>query len=764
MSIKFNLFYFILFFVFLSCYSQNENQYIIASGGRGGNYIKVGSYISKQYNNTFNSNFTSIETNGSIDNIELLKNNFADFAIVQRNVLLNSLYDESNGINNIEVIIPLFEEKLLIYSRSEKPIDINFFKLSLLNSKKNIGFTSNKGYTYKLFKYVSKYMSFNNDNLNEIFKSYKELIDDFKDGKIDYIVSFSLPIKELESIKNTNLVYFNKENVDLIENRIPNLFGTTLKDNENQYTLGSWTFFIGDKNKIKKLKHPENLVKTLCNITENPISNIITTSLSKYKTNKKWNNKYLKGIPIHKNLIEELGYVQNNFYRNLFILSIFIFIILIIRYLTKKHILPNISYLYLWIRFKHIILGILILIGLYFFSIQTLIISESLFYKDMGIKSQLLNLSNKDLHFWLLIRNLTGNDSGIFPLSAVGKLMLSFSSYLIWIGTILIAVSEYIAYQISKKRKRGLMPIKFENHIVIIGWNDTTNNFIKETINSAKQYNNKSEKIVCIVPFSEKIIETDKVLKELHSLKNLYFVSGRTRDKNTLELANIHKANSVVLLAEDNSSDADERTLLRALAISRFCRLKSKEIVDVITTNNQYKKHKVDKYIDSIYIIAEINDSQYKIDLLDADVNEVIVTSSYGKSIITQTMLNHGVSKVLDEILQFNEYNEFYIIDLANPKNIHLQNKTFDELLLPLRKQKILLIAIKVIYHDENDNIIIDSDEINRLLFNDNLQRDVIVNPITDDEINRKTDEDDQLIVFTTNKKDLVKQVGKVVF
>jgi len=426
--------------------------------------------------------------------------------------------------------------------------------------------------------------------------------------------------------------------------------------------------------------------------------------------------------------------------------------------------LPKINYLYLWIRFKHIFIGVLILGFLYIFSIQLLKSSEFEFYKTIGIKSQLLNLSIKDLHFWLLIRNLTGNDSGIFPLSTTGKLMLSFSSYLIWIGTILIAFSEYLAHQINKKRKLGHMRIKFENHIVIIGWNDTTNHFIKETISSAKQYNGKAEKIVCIVPNSEKIIETDKGIKELHSLKYLHFVSGRTRDKNVLENANIHKASSVVLLAEDNSSESDERTLLRALAISRFCRLKSKEKIEESPSDHEYKIHKVDKYIDSIYIIAEINDEQFKNDLLDSDVNEVVITSSYGKSIITQTMLNHGVSKVLDEILQFNEYNEFYIIDLAEKGNKHLQGKTFDELLLPLRKQKILLIAVKVIYHDDNNQIIIDSEEINKLLHSENLKRDVIVNPISEYEINRKTDEDDQLIVFTTNRKDLDNQIKHVVF
>ncbi len=463
----------------LSCFTQSKDQYIIASGSRGGNYIKVGSFIANQYNANIDANFTSIETDGSLDNLELLKNNFADFAIVQRNVLLNSLYDETNGINNIEVIAPLFEEKLLIYSHVKIPVNINSLKDSLINNKITIGFTSKTGYTYKLFQFVTKYLSLNTSNLEEKFASYKDLISEFKDGKLDYIVSFSLPIKEIENLNNVDLVYFNKQDVNLIENRIPNLFGTNLNTNNEQYTLGSWTFLIGDKNKVQQLKNANKLVFTLCDTAnKSDINNMIIRSISLFENNKDWKNKYLEGIPMHTALIEEIGYVQNNTFRNVVIFFFLLLLFLLVRFLTTKKVLPKINYLYLWIRFKHIFLGLLILCGLYFLSIQSLIISESVFYKNIGIKSQLLNLSNKDLHFWLLIRNLTGNDSGIFPLSTVGKLMLSFSSYLIWIGTVLIAISEYIAHQISKKRKQGLMRVKYKNHIVIIGWNDTTSNFI----------------------------------------------------------------------------------------------------------------------------------------------------------------------------------------------------------------------------------------------------------------------------------------------
>ena len=104
---------------------------IIGSGSRGGNYYKTGKYIASRYNKKFpDIHFSSIETNGSLENIELLKNNQIDIAIVQRNVLLNSLYDEENGLKNLSVILPLFQEKLHFYSNFGKALPLN--KLVLL--------------------------------------------------------------------------------------------------------------------------------------------------------------------------------------------------------------------------------------------------------------------------------------------------------------------------------------------------------------------------------------------------------------------------------------------------------------------------------------------------------------------------------------------------------------------------------------------------------------------------------------------------------
>ena len=273
------------------------------------------------------------------------------------------------------------------------------------------------------------------------------------------------------------------------------------------------------------------------------------------------------------------------------------------------------------------------------------------------------------------------------------------------------------------------------------------------------------QQTICITTDPTAILEKHKTIKELHSERKLHFVKGEIRDKLTLEKANIHKAKTVVLLAEDNSQKADEKTLLRALAITRFCRRKAIEKGERTPNDTAFETYDVGHYIDEIYIIAEINDKEFKNDLMEADVNEVIVSASYAKGVITQSILNHGISKVVDELLQFNEYNEFYTVDLTLERNQHLRGKTYDELLMPLRKQGILLVAIKVVYYNEKDNKeIIDKETIARLLAAENLWRQIIVNPITHHETIRPTDGDDQLIVFSTDRKALKEQLAKVVF
>ncbi|MFC4633594.1 TAXI family TRAP transporter solute-binding subunit [Dokdonia ponticola] len=750
-----------LFFICLShsvCGQSTKKQFILSSGSAGGNYNRTGAFITSVLDSVYPQfQFINIESSGSLENIKQLDDRFADFAIVQRDVLLENIYNEVNGIKNVEVILPLFEEKLLVY-----------IKGALSNSKsltssckkfKKIGFTSKGGYSFKIFEKICRLLNVNLKDMEIVENTYPVLSQSLKDGTIDALITFSLPIEAIHSDEKIGLVGLSNSEIELITSKINNVSSITFMTDSQKRTIGSWTFLVGLDKSIEDIhsSNKKTMSQELFEATkakEIPIAKNIKESVLYFQ--KKENHSFLYGIPMSASTGELMNYTTWDITRILFLLSLFVFAGILIYMLRKR--LFQIDMHIIWIRYKHIIFGILIICIFYYISVEGLLIAESSFYKKLGIKSKVLNLTKSDLHFWIIITNLTGNNNNIFPLSYVGQLMLSFSSYILIVGSIIIGFFEYIIYRFNKKRKQGLMEFNNKNHIVVIGWKSNTSKFLEELIIAKNSYKRKLGKIITIVENPIQTIENYPEIKKLQEKRYIEFVAGDATDEIVLKKASIEKANTVVILSENTTKEADQKTLLRALAISRYCRKKMLE-----KTNNlesiisEYDKHQVDKYIDSIYIIAELNDQKYTEDLKKSDVNEIINSSVYSKNIITQSLLNHGVSKVLDEVLNYNEFNEFYTIDLKLHKFKSFVGKTYDQLLPLLRLKGILLIGIRVVYHNTNDQEIIDDEALQLLLKEEGLKRQIIVNPTNQIEKDRPTDDDDQLIVFCTGASVLEK-------
>lgn len=753
----------LFFFTFLSVFSQESNTYIISSGSKGGNYYNTGEYIAKKLQESTNHKFVNIESEGSVNNISLLKENLADFAIVQRNTLLESYYDEVNGINNIEIIAPLFIEKFIIYYNSYNEINLEDLKKRIENETIKMGFTSKSSYSYKIFQILVQYHKINKSNIIEVYDNYDNLTELLIDKKIDALVSFSLPLLKIEESPKIRKVGFKEDELDIIEAREPNLFIVEEKEN-NSKTLGSWTFLIGSKEFVTK-NSQFNIPDLLYKMDQDDYyGNIISQSIDYFNKQENAGKEFLKGLPLSDNLVEMIKYKPLKYKGLYLILVLFGMVLLLILFLQNINHLGFFDVKYLSFRYRHIIIGLLILIGIYFVSIEVMLLAEQNFYKKMALKSQLLNMSYEELNKWLIFKKLNGDDMGIYPYSLLGKIMLTITTYSIFLGTLFIVIFEYITYKLIIKRKNGLMDIKFENHIVLTGWNDSTHNFIKEAI----ELNNKESaqsKIVCIVKDPNEVLTKHKTMELFHNQKKIYFVNGDVKDSKTLLQANIHKAKTVVLFAEDTTIYADEITLLRALSIYRFCDEKFEDERSRVKLNSNVETYDMDHFVNPVYVIAEINDIKFRRLLVDADVNEVIVTSNLTKNIITQSMYHHSISKIMDEILHYNE-NDFYILDLLLEKNKKLRNKTFDELFVPLRQLDLLLIGIKVVFRDVYGTEITNENEILKLLKQEkagkNIKRDILINPITKEEKERRTDQDDQLIVFAQDLKSVENAIKKL--
>jgi len=792
------IFLFVLLVSTLVSSGQKQNQktqddqytFIIGSGSRGGNYYKTGGYIETQYNHYFNAGnknnytFQNIETNGSIENINLLSDNKIDFAIVQRNVLINNYYDDEKGTKNFQIITPLFQEKLNMYYNGKKDTSIRLFDQIAEKKKKTtkkqrvlkIGFTDKNGYSYEIFHDVLRFLDIQYKNIEEIEDNYNDLIQKFNNKEIDILVSFSLPLKELESKKNIHHLYLQKDDINLVTARIKNVKKTKISN--GKYTIGIWSFFIGSNATLFQIKNKKLLIDALSkkdavlpNDDNNYIRKIISNDNKLFFKDKN-NKKLLRNFPLISNLNRKIFTTSNNIKPYLILIAFLLFILLVTNYYFTGRIIPKISLKYIWYRYKHFFIGFLILLVIYFASIEFLLAAERNFYKETGIKSQILNLTYQNLHSWLAVTNLTGNDNGIFPHSLTGKFMVALNTLNFWIGTVLVGASEYINYQLRKKRKLGIMKTKHKNHVVIFGWDNSTDKFVTELIADAKEFYNLRLNLVLVVEDNQKILTKYPRIREMHEQQTIDIIKGDAMDFHVLELAKVHLARVVILLAERNNEHSDKNTVMRAFAISRFCKNKIKEAEkkgkNIFTkandgiTNFSFNNKENSKInpatdnLDAIYMIAELNDSYYKESLIEADVNEILVADNYRKAAIKQSVFNFGMTKVLDELMQYNEGNDFYKIHLKNKNNQFLVGKNYDELLVMLRKVGILLIGIHVIFYEKKDpsKILIDQKKIReRLEEEDHLTRDILINPTDEKERTRKVDDNDHLIVIATTMK-----------
>jgi hypothetical protein len=404
----------------------------------------------------------------------------------------------------------------------------------------------------------------------------------------------------------------------------------------------------------------------------------------------------------------------------------------------------KISLKFIWRRYKHFVYTFFILIIAYYFVTEAIFYFEGQHVIETGNNSPLLELTPKEFHKWILILMLSGYENDVFPISPVGEFLAVLAIYLGWMALGSSILFEYLSNLKIKKRMEGKRAVKHEGHYVICGWNLRTPDFIENSIKAITDFSNKKCRIVIINDDLSETIESNPKFKYLIESGQLDYVKGKTRDVKTLEQANIEKASSIVLFADGLDASADERTLLSALAISRFCRNKNNK------ANGPSR--------DSIYIIAEVNDRQFESSLLASDVNEVICTTEVGNNIITQTMNTKGLSILLQDLLHYSDdNNEFYTIDLLEHKS--LVGYTYDELIPKLRKYNVQLIGIKSVFYDKTQTPpaeVIDREEITRLLKSEkDLTRQFIVNPHKENhkEYNYKTDNDDQLIVLCENGK-----------
>lgn len=225
---------------------------------------------------------------------------------------------------------------------------------------------------------------------------------------------------------------------------------------------------------------------------------------------------------------------------------------------------------------------------------------------------------------WWSIVTLTTVGYGDISPSTPGGRILAVLIMFFGIGLLGMLSASLATLLIRKRMKedKGMCASTVDNHIIICEWNHRTRAIIKELRGDAQTEN---VPLVLIADIEEKPIDDD----------NLFFVRGAVNEE-TLEKANLKKARTVVVLGDDSV----ETTARDA-----------KVVLTTLTVENMNP---------DVYSIVELVDKVNEQHCLRANADEIIIGSELSSHLIASAASDHGISKVISELLSSHYGNELY--------------------------------------------------------------------------------------------------------
>lgn len=240
------------------------------------------------------------------------------------------------------------------------------------------------------------------------------------------------------------------------------------------------------------------------------------------------------------------------------------------------------------------------------------------------------NMHYSDALWWSIVTLTTVGYGDISPVTTGGRVMAGIIMFL-GIGLLGMFTASIASIFVDQKMKkdRGMSSYDFQNHIIICEWNSRAREVLKELRSDTRC---AAQPVILIAEVDIKPVDDE----------NLFFIRGETTEEN-LEKANIKHAKTVIIIGDErlNQNPRDAKAVLTTLAVESI--------------NPQ------------AYTIVELADESNIRHCERANADEIIVGAEFSSKLISRAALNHGISKVISELLTSKVGNDLLKIPVPAP-------------------------------------------------------------------------------------------------
>lgn len=267
-----------------------------------------------------------------------------------------------------------------------------------------------------------------------------------------------------------------------------------------------------------------------------------------------------------------------------------------------------------------------------------LVVSSSIMYY-VEREAQPETFNNIFQAFWWGIVTLTTVGYGdMLPITPIGKILGGLISIL---GIGLVAIPSGIlasAFQedLSERKRGKIRKLKFEGHIVICGYNQTTRVVLEKLLD--KEINNRDIVLISRRPNPE--------------FEDIVFLQGDYSDLNILQNASIGKASLCIIFSEEQEGDTNETIDMRTI----------------------FTVYNIKKENPKVHTIAELIHKN-KLSMLKESIqgDEIILTEVLDSHLIAASLIHLHIFPVLNELISL----EGKVLHGATPKELGFKEREF---------------------------------------------------------------------------------------